>query len=194
MPPLSDTPESWPVVASRDVYHDDWVVGIRIDEVTRPEGGPAFERMVVEHPGAAVVLAIDDEHRVLVQSQYRHPVQRHLVQLPAGVLDEPGEPPLETAKRELREEAEYAAADWTPLLSYYGSTGTTDQVFHLFLARDLTPAPRGDFVLEHEELDLKTQWVPFVELLDDVTSGRVRDGALVTAVLAYNVRSRRGEL
>lgn len=189
---LADRDESWPVVATRQIHRDDWVVGLRADLVTRPEGGEPFERLVVEHPGAAVVFAIDDEHRVLVQSQYRHAVSRRLWQLPAGVLDHPGESPLEVAVRELREEAEYAASDWTPLIDYYATPGMSEQMFHIFLARGLSPAGRGDFVLEHEELDLVTSWVPFVDLLDDVVSGRVQDGGLVAAVLAYNVMSRRG--
>jgi 8-oxo-dGDP phosphatase len=191
---VTDAPESWPVVSSRDLHRDDWVVALRQDRITRPEGGEPFNRLVIEHPGAAIVLAVDDEHRVLVQSQYRHAVQQRMVQLPAGVLDHPGESPLEVAKRELREEAEYAAASWTPMLSYAVSPGMTEQTFHLFLARDLTPASRGDFELRHEELDLVTEWVRFTDLLDDVVSGRVRDGGLVTAVLAYNVMSRRGQL
>ncbi|CAN5227875.1 MAG: NUDIX domain-containing protein [Nocardioides sp.] len=194
MSQLVDRDESWPVISTRQIHRDDWVVGVRADRVTRPEGGEPFERLVVEHPGAAVVFAIDDEHRVLVQSQYRHAVSRHLWQLPAGVLDHPGESPLEVAVRELREEAEYAATDWTPLLSYYVTPGMSEQMFHLFVARGLSQVGRGDFVLEHEELDLVTSWVPFVELLDDVVSGRVQDGGLVTAVLAYNVMSRRGVL
>lgn len=190
----TDHEEHWPVLSSSDVHRDDWVVTVRKETLTRPEGGDSFERLVIGHPGAAIVFAIDDDHQVLVQSQYRHAVGRHLVQLPAGVLDHEGESPLEVAQRELREEAEYAAASWTPLLSYYVSPGMSDQMFHLFLARDLTPAPRGDFVLQHEELDLVTRWVRFTELLDDVVQGRVRDGGLVAAVLAYNVMSRRGDV
>ncbi|MFT4263714.1 MAG: NUDIX hydrolase [Nocardioides sp.] len=191
---VADQPESWPVVATRDVHRDDWVVAVRQDTITRPEGGEEFTRLVVEHPGAAIVLAIDEEHQVLVLSQYRHAVQSRVVQLPAGVLDEEGEEPLDVARRELQEEAGYAAADWTPLLSYSVSPGNTDQRFHLFLARGLTEVGRGDFELRHEELDLVPTWVPFVQLLDDVVSGRVQDGGLVTAVLAYNVMSRRGSV
>ncbi|MFT4286898.1 NUDIX domain-containing protein [Nocardioides sp.] len=192
--PAQDVEESWPVLGSRDIHRDSWVVAMRQDTITRPEGGEPFDRLVVEHPGAAIVLAIDDEHRVLVQRQYRHAVGMRLYQLPAGVLDEPGESPLEVAQRELREEAEYAAASWTPLLDYFVSPGFTNQRFHLFLARDLSRVGRGDFEPHHEELDLVAEWIRFTDLLDDVTSGRVRDGGLVTAVLAYNVKSRRGEL
>jgi ADP-ribose pyrophosphatase len=117
-----------------------------------------------------------------------------MVQLPAGVIDAAGETPLAVAQRELQEEAEYAAASWTPLISYFVSPGLTNEEFHIFLARDLSPADRGDFELVHEEADLVTEWVRFTDLLDDVVSGRVRDGALVSAVLAYNVMSRRGQL
>jgi 8-oxo-dGDP phosphatase len=188
-----DVPESWPVLSS-EVPFSEWVVSVRKDVITRPEGGESFSRVVVDHPGAAIVLALDDEHRVLVLRQYRHGVQHRMVQLPAGVIDEPGEDPLEVAQRELREEAEYAAASWTPLLSYFVSPGITNERFHVFLARELTPAPRGDFELRHEEADLVTEWVRFTDLLDDVVSGRVHDGGLISAVLAYNVMARRGQL
>ncbi len=189
---LGDVEEHWPVLDTRDIHRDDWVVALRQDTITRPEGGEPFGRLVIEHPGAAIVFAIDEEHRVLVQSQYRHAVGRRLVQLPAGVLDHPGESPLDVAKRELQEEAEYAAASWTPLLSYFVSPGMTEQQFHIFLARDLSQVGRGDFELRHEELDLVVEWVRFTDLLDDVVAGRVHDGGLVSAVLAYNVMSRRG--
>lgn len=188
-----DAPESWPVVSS-EVPFSEWVVDVRKDVITRPEGGEEFSRLVIDHPGAAIVFALDDERRVLVLRQYRHSVQHRMVQLPAGVLDEPGEDPLDVAKRELREEAEYAAASWTPMLDYFVSPGITNERYSLFLARDLSPAPRGDFELQHEEADLEVEWVRFTDLLDDVVAGRVRDGALVNAVLAYNVMARRGHL
>ncbi|UDY25267.1 NUDIX domain-containing protein [Nocardioides sp. Kera G14] len=189
---VSDRDESWPVLGTTTIHKDDWVVGVRKDEITRPEGGDPFERLIVTHPGAAMVLAVDDEHRVLVISQYRHAVGKRMIQLPAGVIDHEGEDPLDTAKRELQEEAEYAAERWDHLVSYNTSPGLTDERFHIYLARGLSPAPRGDFEMLHEEADLTTEWVQFTELLDDVVSGRVNDGALITGVLAYNVMSRRG--
>lgn len=191
---LRDEPTSWPVVGTRDIHRDDWVVAVREDQVTEPGGGEPFGRLVIEHPGAVAVLAIDAQERVLVVRQYRHSVQANVVEIPAGLLDAAGESPLETARRELQEEAGYAAATWTHLLTTLVSPGMTTQVFHFFLAQDLTEIGHGDFVLRHEEAYMTREWVPFPELLDAVLAGKARNGATATAVMTYAVRRQRGEL
>jgi 8-oxo-dGTP pyrophosphatase MutT (NUDIX family) len=195
VPALADQPESWPVVGSRDLHRDDWVVALRSDDVTRP-GHPdeVFNRLTVEHPGAVVVLAVDAQERVLCLRQYRHPTQHRFIELVAGVRDGVGEPSVETAARELREEAELEAGTWRLLLSTYASAGLTTEVHDIFLATDLSHAPRGDFEMHAEEADMETLWVPMEELLQAVLSGAVRQGPLAQAVLAYDVLARRGEL
>jgi ADP-ribose pyrophosphatase len=192
---LADRPEQWPVSATRDLHRDDWIVALREDTVHRP-GDPdhPFDRLVIEHPGAVMALAVDDDERVCCLRQYRHVVGRNFVELPAGLLDAAHEDPLTTAKRELREEAELEAADWRPLLSLYPSVGITQEVHHLFLARDLQPASRGDFAMEHEEAELEVFWTPMADLLDAVLDGRVQQGPLAASILAYDVLKRRGEL
>lgn len=184
---VGDSPESWPVAESTDLHRDNWVIAFRSDQVRRPgaDDEPAFRRLVVEHPGAAAVLAIDDQDRVLCVWQYRHPAQHRLLEIPAGVCDHPGEDPLEVAIRELREEAGMQASAWTPLLSTFSSPGYSGERIHYFLARGLSPADRGDFVLEHEEADLQTGWVPFDDLVAAVLAGEVADGPVVQAVLAH---------
>jgi ADP-ribose pyrophosphatase len=191
---LRDQPTSWPVVGTRDIHRDSWVVAVREDQVTEPDGGEPFGRLVIEHPGAVAVLAIDEQDRVLVVQQYRHAVQRTVVEIPAGLLDTAGESPLETAKRELQEEGGYAAVTWTHLLTTLVSPGMTSQVFHFYLAEGLTEVGHGDFVLEHEEAHMTRQWVRFDELLEAVLSGDAQNGATATAVLTYAVRRQRGEL
>ena len=94
------------------------------------------ERTVVSHPGAVAVLALDDASRVLMIRQYRHPVGYQLWEIPAGLRDAAGEPPLETARRELFEETGYRARDWHVLIDYFTSPGFTDRA-----APDL-PGPR----------------------------------------------------
>ena len=192
---LADRPASWPVHSSRDVHRDSWVVAVREDEISRP-GHPdeTFHRLSVEHPGAVVVLAVDDDERVLLLRQYRHTSGHVFVELPAGLRDAEDEPSVETAKRELREEAELAATEWTHLLSTYPSAGILDEVQEIFLARGLSEAPRGDFALLHEEADMELFWAPFDDLLEAVLSGDVREGPLVQAVLAYEVLRTRGRL
>jgi len=186
----SDTPESWPVSSCLDLHRDDWVVALRVDQVSSPDGGEPFGRMVLEHPGSVIVLAVDEADRVLVLEQYRHPAGLRMVELPAGLLDAHGEEPLETARRELLEEAEQEAATWTRLLSTYPSPGISDERMEIFLATGLSRGDRGDFALEHEEADLRTRWVPVAELLDGVLAGRVTDAATQLAVMAYVLRSR----
>jgi 8-oxo-dGDP phosphatase len=189
---LTDTAESWPVTSSEDLHRDSWVVALRADVVTTPDGGEGFRRLAIEHPGAAMVMAVDEDERVHVQTQYRHPVQQRLVELPAGLCDVPGEDPLEVARRELLEEAALVATEWTHLLTTWSSPGLTNERMFIYLARGLGAGDRGEFLLEHEEASLTTAWVPYDELLAAVLDGRVADGPVVQAVLAY--AARRDEL
>ena len=190
--PVADRPESWPVHASADVLRGGAPFAVRRDEVGLPGGGDAtFSRVVIEHPGAVVVLAVDDQERVLVLQQYRHAVRSRLVELPAGLLDVPGEDPLVAARRELLEEAGLEAEQWEHLSSLHSSPGFTDECIHTYLARGLRDVPdRGGFQLEHEEADMTVHWVPVGELLEAVEAGRVSDAPLVIAVLAYTLRHR----
>ena len=189
--PIADLPdESWPVVASEEVYRDDWVIGVRRDRIRAPHSpeGDDLVRLVVDHPGAVVVLALDDERRVVCLRQYRHAVRHRLLELPAGLRDEPDEPAEETAKRELREEVELEAEEWTPLLSTWSSPGFTTERMDIFVARGLHAASRGDFQPAHEEAEMTVLRVPFDDLLAAVLAGRVSDGPVAQAVLATKVR------
>jgi ADP-ribose pyrophosphatase len=187
--PLADTPLSWPVTDSEDLHRDDWVVAFRTDTVHRPDHPEeTFRRLVVEDPGAVVVLAVDDDERVLCLRQYRHPARLRMVELPAGLLDVEGEEPRAAAERELLEEAGLEAGHWTPLTSAYSSPGISTEEIHYFLARDLRAAHRGDFEPAHEEADMETLWVPYADLLTACLDGRVRDAPLILAVLTAQRR------
>jgi 8-oxo-dGTP pyrophosphatase MutT (NUDIX family) len=192
--PLEDVPLSWPVVDSAYLHRDDWVVALRSDTVHRP-GHPedTFRRLVVEDPGAVVVLAVDDRQRVVVIHQYRHPVRMRLVELPAGKLDEPGEDPIVAAQRELHEEVGLVARDWTHLMTTYASPGITAEKHAIYLARGLEEAAR-DFELHHEEAELTVDRVPVADLVAAVLDGRVADAPLALAVLAYEALRVRGEI
>ena len=189
-----DESESWPVADSRDLHRDDWVMALRSDRIRRPghEEEEPFARLVLEHPGAAIVLAVDDQERVLCLKQYRHPVRQRLVELPAGLLDKHGEDPLDVARRELREEAGLEASQWTHLLSTYSSPGVLAETQHFYLARELQEVGRGDFELVHEEADMEPFWAPYDELLAAALSGQVSDGPLVLALLAAQARGLAG--
>ena len=160
------------------------VISVRTDVVRMP-GGDTAERDVVEHPGAVGVVALDDDRRVLLIRQYRHPVGRALWELPAGLRDVAGEPDLETARRELLEEAGLRAGRWEPLVAALASPGMTDEQYVVFLARDLTEVPAAERPeLEHEELDLETAWVPLADACDRVLAGDIENALCIIGVLA----------
>lgn len=183
--PVQDVPERWPVEASTDLYRSELPFALRADSVRRPDHDEEpFTRVVLEHPGAVVVLAVDDRGRVLCLRQYRHPARARMLELPAGLLDVDGEDPRTTAERELLEEAGLRADEWRPLVSAYSSPGITTELIHYFLARGLHLADRGDFVPAHEEADMETLWVPYADLLAACLDGRVRDAPVLIAVLS----------
>jgi ADP-ribose pyrophosphatase len=191
VPDLRDVPEQWPVAESHLEYDGGgWVVRLRNDRIRRPghPGDEPFSRLVVEHPGAAIVLAMDERQRVLCLWQYRHAVRHTLVQLPAGLLDVEGEDPIDVARRELVEEAGLEAGSWTHLVSAYSSPGITAEMSHYYLATDLTEVGRGDFAPEHEEAEMVLDWVPFADLHEAVLAGRLADAHLALAVLLAGSR------
>lgn len=192
---LADEPLQWPVLSTRDLHRDSWVVALREDTVQRP-GHPdeTFARLVIEHPGAVVVLAVDDDERVCCIRQYRHAGGALFVELPAGIRDADGEDPQVTAARELQEEVELHADSWRRLLTLYPTAGITSELHHIYLARGLSHLDRGDFELHAEEAELEVVWVPFEELLTAVLEERVQEGPLASAVLAYEVLRTRGQL
>jgi len=191
-PDVADQPESWPVHEVERIWKGPAPFSVRRDLISAP-GRPEvrFGRLVLEHPGAVVVLAIDDQQRALVLHQYRHPALLRFVELPAGLLDVEGEDPLAAAKRELREEGLVLAERWTHLFTTYSSPGLSSEKIAYFLAEGLSAAEdRAGFEPEHEELDMTLAWVPVGELLDGVRDGRITDGPTAQAVLGYVVFRR----
>jgi ADP-ribose pyrophosphatase len=188
-----DSHEEWPVHEVEPIWTGQAPFSVRRDLISVP-GRPEerFGRVVLEHPGAVVVLAVDDDERALVLHQYRHPVSMRFVELPAGLLDQPGEDPEVAARRELQEEALLLAESWTHLLATYPSPGLSSERIDIFLATGLSAAPdRGEgFHLHHEEADMTTSWVPVRELLDGFLAGRLTDGPLGHAVMAYTLLGR----
>lgn len=168
------------VVSSEDV-HIGRVVGLRIDDVVMP-GGRTARREVVEHLGAVAIVALDERDNVTLVHQYRHPVGRRLWELPAGLLDSVGEDPVDTARRELVEEAGLAAERWETLVDIAASAGFTDEVVRVYLARDLRPVDRT--VLGGEEADLVVATFPLAEAVRMALSGELINGATVGGVLA----------
>src|SRR4051794_24739303 len=137
-------------------------------------GGTTSQRDVVVHPGAVGVVAIRDD-QVLLVNQYRHPIARRLDELPAGLLDVPGEPGLVCAQRELKEEAGYAADTWHVLADVLTSPGMTDESIRIFLARDLHEVDRD--MQEHEEVEMTSHWVRLKDAVQAALDGTLENAA-----------------
>ena len=184
---LRDEPVDAEVLAS-DLVYEGRVWDVRSDTVRY--GDDEIVRQYVAHPGAAAIVALDDEDRVLLIQQYRHPIRHRDWEIPAGLLDVAGEAPMEAAKRELAEEADLQAAHWGELVSIFTTPGGNDEVVHLFLARGLsataTAHERGE-----EEADIRIEWVPLDEAVSAVTSGRLRNGILAVGLFAAAELRRR---
>jgi ADP-ribose pyrophosphatase len=176
-------PHEYRVLASESVFEGP-IFSLRRDTVAMPGGGDSV-RDVVRHPGAVAIVALDDADRVLLLRQYRHPVGRYLWELPAGLRDADGEPPLETAKRELAEEAELAAGRWSLLTTHFSSPGFSDELVLVYLAEELSNAQRPDgFVVEHEELDMTLERVPLADAVQRVFDGDIRNASTLIGLLA----------
>ncbi len=156
---------------------------VRSDELEF--AGQRVVRDLVVHPGAVGVVALDEEDRVLLVRQYRHPVGRFLFEPPAGLLDKPNEDPLLAAQRELGEEAGFAADEWHLLVDFANSPGGSSECFRCFLARGLRPLDGGRPATgEAEEVDLPRAWVPLDEARDLVLAGTLQNPTTVVGVLA----------
>ena len=169
------------VRSSKDMFNGK-VIKVRTDQVTMP-GGNESQRDVVVHPGAVGVVALDDQGRVMLIKQYRHPVKESLWELPAGLLDVEGEGALATAKRELGEEAGLQAEKWNVLVDVLTSPGMTNEATRIFLARQVsdTGNDRSDV---DEEADLELAWVDLDEAVRSVLSGGIRNALAVVGLLA----------
>lgn len=168
-------------VATQDIYRGR-VIALRADEVAMPDGHVA-RREVVEHFGAVAIAALDEQNRVVLIHQYRHPLGRRLWELPAGLLDEPGEAPQDAAARELAEEVGLAAADWSVLLDVAASPGFTDEVVRVYLARDLAPAPH-ERAIGDEEADLVVRRFDLADAVRMALAGDVVNSSSVGGILA----------
>jgi len=177
---LEDLPQSHPVTRSEVVY-EGAVWRVRRDVIDYPSG--EITRDYVDHPGAACVVALDDDNNVVLLSQYRHPVGLRNVEIPAGLLDIPGEDPLVCAKRELAEEAGLQAARWEHVMTLNVSPGGSNEIMYIYLATGLSTAA-SDFVKTGEEVDMSVHRVPLEDAVEACLAGRITNNIAVTALLA----------
>ncbi|WP_329036030.1 NUDIX hydrolase [Streptomyces sp. NBC_00178] len=179
---FQDTPEEWQVTETVTPFTGN-KTSVRTDAVVMPDGS-VHNRDYQVHPGSVAVLALDEEGRVLVLRQYRHPVRQKLWEIPAGLLDVPGENPLHAAQRELYEEAHVKAEDWRVLTDVYTTPGGSDEAVRVFLARDLSEAEGERFEVSEEEADMEQARVPLEELVRSVLAGDLHNNCLVVGVLS----------
>lgn len=154
-------------------------------------GGAELVRDYTDHTGAVAVLALDAEERVLLIRQYRHAIAHRDWEIPAGLMDAPGEAGLRAAQRELAEEADLRAERWDLLLDVFLAPGGTSEAMRIFLARDLDRVDH-DYVRSDEEAELVPRWVPLAEVVEAVLAGRVQNAVTANAVLAAWVARERG--
>ncbi|MDT3397159.1 NUDIX hydrolase [Streptomyces sp. B1866] len=179
---LRDTPEEWRVAATTTPFTGN-KTGVRTDRVIAPDGA-TLTRDYQTHPGSVAVVALDGAGRVIVLSQYRHPVRGRLWEIPAGLLDVPGENPLHAARRELYEEAHVKAEDWRVLADIHPSPGGSDEAVRIFLAREVSEAEGERFAGEDEEADMEVVRVPLDDLVRGVLAGDLHNTCLAVGVLA----------
>ena len=156
------------------------VITVTTDDVTLPNGHRALLE-VVHHPGGAAVVALDSQQRVCLLRQYRYVAGGWIWELPAGKL-EPNEPPLETAKRELIEEAGVSASHWESLGTALSSPGVFAEVLHLFYATQIEASTAAH---EHSEI-IEAHWVPFVDAYEWAMNGEIRDAKTIIGLARAN--------
>ncbi|GII23160.1 NUDIX hydrolase [Planosporangium mesophilum] len=171
-------------VRSRTGHFTGPMFDVVTDEVQMPDGNVA-KRDYMVHIGAVGVVALDDEGRVVLVRQYRHPVGQHLWELPAGLIDVAGEALDRAAVRELEEEADLTAGRLDVLVDMYPSPGCSTEVIRLFLARDLSPVPPER---RHERRDEEAGMVVRRFDLDEAVAmalrGEIANAACLVGVLA----------
>ncbi len=183
--PIADQPDP------AELLHRETVFEGKVWDIVRDTvrlGDSELAREYMQHSGAVAVLAFDEQGRVLLINQYRQPIGTRDWEIPAGLLDVPGEEPLAAAQRELAEETDLVAAEWSASTTFYSSPGGSNELIHIFEARGLSPAPRV-FERTEEEAEIVRRWVPLDEAVDAVLSGRVRNGILIQAVLRAGAES-----
>lgn len=176
------------VVSSQTSFHGRvWDV---CTDVVDLDGAGEVTRDYIRHTGAVAVLALRGEpgsEQVAMMQQYRHPVGTYCWEIPAGLLDKPGEDPRDAAARELREEVELDARRWDVLIDLFTSPGAMSENIRVFLARDVFVAAETGFDREGEEAAMTLSWVDLDDAVSAVLAGRMHNGPGAAAVLAGHV-------
>ncbi len=153
------------------------------DEARDPKTGFTIKRAIVRHRGSAVMMAVDEKKRILLVRQFRLPAKQYMWELPAGSVD-PGEKPLQTARRELVEETGYKAKKWEKLVSFYPSPGFVDERMTIYLATGLTAGTATPM----DDEQIEARWFTARELDALIAAGKIEDGKTVVGFLMWRRR------
>jgi ADP-ribose pyrophosphatase len=167
------------IISSREVYQCR-LFRVTEDEARDPKTKFEIKRSVVRHAGSAVMMPVDPKRRILLVRQYRLPADKYLWELPAGKVD-PGEKPLQAAKRELIEETGYRARTWTKLASFFVSPGYVQERMTIYLATDLT---EGEATPMDDER-IETRWFGARELGEIIRDGKIEDAKTMIGYYAW---------
>ena len=164
-------------IASKEIF-DGQVVHLYKDDISLPNGKPAT-REVIRHVGAVAIVPMTEDGKVIIERQFRYPLNRVITEIPAGKLDSESEDRLSAAKRELEEETGYLADEWIELGDYIPAAAYCDEVITMYLAKGLHMGTRN--LDEDEFLNIET--VSLEELVEDVMQGKIADGKTQAAIL-----------
>ncbi len=180
---VANRPAGWPVSKSTVGFENDYL-RVTVDTI-EDTAGDEHSRVVVRPRGAVAVVAVDSRGRILLVQQFRHAVQKYTVEIPAGILDLEGESKRDAAARELAEEADVQALEWSHLLNLNTTPGFCSEEIDVFLARELSAVPLDQrTVREAEEADMKHWWIPLDRAIQAIYSGDITDGKTVAAIFA----------
>jgi ADP-ribose pyrophosphatase len=166
------------LISSKELFHSE-IFRLTEDDAIDPSGFE-IKRVIVQHRGSAVMMAVDEKKRILLVRQYRLPARSYLWELPAGRLDE-GETPLKAAKRELVEETGYKARTWKKLVSFYPSPGYVSEKMSLFLATGLTAGEAQPM----EDERIETRWFTAREIEEAIHAGKIADAKTMIGFLMW---------
>lgn len=182
--PIQDTDRTVTLQEQETVYSGA-IWDISRDTFTMNDGEQPLTREYIQHPGAVAIVAVDDQQRVAMIRQYRHPVGQDCWEIPAGLLDGDGESLLATAQRELAEETDLTAQDWSILVDHYPSAGSSAEAIRIYLAQGIQLVPEEQrYQRDDEEAHLTLQWVPLDDAIDAVMSGAIKNVNAVAGILA----------
>ena len=163
--------------SSEDIF-DGVILHVKRDMVTLSNGNTAV-REVIRHIGAVCVIPVTENNEVIVERQYRYPLDRVILEIPAGKLDAPDENRLSAIRRELREETGYTADEWTEIGDFHPAPAYSDEFITMYLARGLH---KGERHLDEDEF-LDVYSIPLADLVRDVMDGKISDAKTQVCIL-----------